>query len=125
MKLIIAGGRDYKFTQDDFDYISRIYDAEDIEEIVSGCATGADRTGEIIAQNRGTPVKKFPADWKKYGPAAGPIRNEEMAQYADAVALFPGGRGTDNMAKMAVKYNLIIFDKRLSNDINERENKRI
>lgn len=113
MKLIIAGGRDYKFTREDFDFISRIYDAFLIEEIVSGGATGADRTGEIIADNRGTPVKRFPADWNQHGRAAGPIRNEEMAKYADAVVLFSGGKGTQNMFNQAQKHGLKIFDRRL------------
>lgn len=112
MKLIIAGGRDYKFTSEDFDYIGCIYGSYDIEEIVSGGATGADRTGEIIADNRGTPVKIFKADWDKYGKSAGPIRNREMAEYADAVVLFKGGRGTENMFKEAQKKGLKIFDRR-------------
>jgi predicted Rossmann-fold nucleotide-binding protein len=33
-----------------------------------------------------------------------------MAEYADAVALFPGGRGTENMASEAAKAGLKVFD---------------
>ena len=83
---------------------------DDIVEVVSGGAAGADREGEKWAAGWGLPVKKFPADWKMHGKAAGPIRNREMAQYADAVALFPGGKGTADMFNEATKAGLMIYD---------------
>ena len=41
----------------------------------------------------------FPADWDKHGRAAGPIRNKQMADYADVlIAVWDGkSRGTKNM----------------------------
>lgn len=54
-------------------------------------------------------MKRFPADWKSHGRAAGPIRNEPMAEYADGVALFPGGRGTASMKREAAKRGLRVF----------------
>lgn len=107
MKLIIAGGRDYSFSQNDIDRLNAI---EGITEVVSGGAPGADSGGEAWATTAGIPVKRFLADWKSYGRAAGPIRNRKMAEYADAVALFPGGRGTASMQKEAAKQNLVVFD---------------
>jgi hypothetical protein len=72
-----------------------------IEEIVSGGAKGADTLGEQFAQTHNLPCKIFPADWKKYGRAAGPKRNAQMAEYANyGVALWDGkSRGTANMIK--------------------------
>ncbi len=35
-----------------------------------------------------------------------------MAQYADSVILFPGGKGTNHMYDIAVRTNLIIYDYR-------------
>lgn len=82
-------------------------------EIVSGHAPGADMLGEKFAKAFGYPLKIFPADWEKYGRAAGPIRNEQMARYtaeADRGMLiaFPVGesRGTRNMIKLAKQYGL-------------------
>lgn len=74
-------------------------------EIVSGGAEGADRLGEYWAKIHEIPIKRFPADWAKHGKAAGPIRNREMAQYADAlVAIWDGeSRGTKNMIDEARK----------------------
>lgn len=106
MAVIVAGGRDYQFTADDIAKLERI----PVREVVSGGATGADRCGEQWAESRGIPVKQFPADWKTHGRAAGPIRNRQMAEYADAVALFPGGRGTASMAKEAEKAGIAIYD---------------
>ena len=51
-------------------------------EIISGHAPGADTLGEKFAKAYGYPLKIFLAEWNKYGKAAGPIRNEEMAKYA-------------------------------------------
>jgi hypothetical protein len=110
MKLIIAGGRDYALTDDDRQRLDDIHNRTPITEVVSGHATGADLGGEEWAEARGIPVRLFRARWGLHGPSAGPIRNGQMAKYADAVALFPGGRGTANMAQVAQKAGLQIFD---------------
>ena len=53
-------------------------------------------------------MKEFKADWVKYGKAAGPIRNEEMAKYADACIVFWDGKspGAKSMIALAKKYEL-------------------
>ena len=103
MKYIIAGGRNYKLVATDFDTLDQI--TPGITEVVSGHnPTGADRAGELWATSRGVPVKLFPANWGQYRRAAGPIRNKQMAAYADAAVLFPGDKGTASMeheARMA------------------------
>lgn len=110
MKLIIAGGRDFKFGDNEIATLDNIWFYEKVTEVVSGGAPGADACGEKWADNNAIPVTRFDADWGKHGRAAGPIRNAEMAKYADAVALFPGGRGTDSMYNEAVKAGIQIFD---------------
>lgn len=106
MKLIIAGGRDYIFNENDLDNLESI---SGITEVVSGGAKGADSCGEIWAEFKQLPLKTFPANWKM-GKFAGHLRNQQMAEYADAVALFPGGRGTRDMYRRAVKEGLKIYD---------------
>lgn len=110
MKFIIAGGRKYMFTSSDLKMLNTTHSKYNITQVVSGGATGADRCGETWAGVRNIYVKKFPADWNKHGRAAGPIRNKQMAEYANAVILFPGGKGTDNMKKLAEANELLIFD---------------
>lgn len=108
MKVIIAGGR----TFNDYDSLLQKCDyflSQQTEiEIVSGTANGADKLGEKYGNEKGYPIKQFPADWDKFGKSAGYKRNEEMAKYADALIAFWDGnsKGTKHMINIAHKYNL-------------------
>lgn len=110
MKTIIAGSR----TASIKDVITALelcpFTAE-ITEVVSGCARGADSYGEMLAEEFDVPVKKFPAEWKKYDRGAGHIRNSQMAEYADAlVAVWDGkSTGTKDMISKAEKRGLKVF----------------
>jgi len=115
MKLIIAGGRNYFFTDTDVSALNQI---QNITEVVCGMAKGADDEGRWWANRCDIPVKCFPSDWTNHGRAAGPIRNREMAEYADAVVLFPGGSGTANMFNEAKRRSLKIFDWRGGTPLN-------
>lgn len=110
MKLIIAGGRDYYLAQADYARLDELHARQPIAEVAYGGATGADQCGRKWAIDRGIPVRCFPADWNAHDKAAGPMRNAAMAAYADAVALFPGGKGTQSMYNEAKKAGLRIFD---------------
>lgn len=114
MKLIIAGGRNNSLGMGDTQRLDYIIEHDGVTEIVSGCARGIDTSAIYFARNSGIPLKKFRADWKRYGNGAGNIRNEQMALYADAVALFIGGKGTQDMYERAVKHGLKIYDFRNS-----------
>ena len=110
-KVIIAGSRefnDFTLLKNRCDFLLSMRDEQ--IEIVSGCARGADTLGEWYAKERGYSVAKFPADWDRFGKAAGFIRNGEMAEYADALIAFPIGRspGTRNMIKQARDKELLV-----------------
>ncbi len=109
MRVIIAGGRDYKATIRDYQLVREILLKNNVSEIVSGGASGADSWGENLGKKLGIPVKVFSADWDKWGRSAGPRRNQEMAEYGDAVILMPGGRGTQNMRDEAGKRGLLVL----------------
>ena len=108
MKTIIAGGRNYVITPSDIAFLDKLR----ITEVVSGGCRGVDKFGEKYAEARVLPAKVFRADWKKHGKAAGPIRNRQMAEYAEAVVLFTGGRGTSSMFSEAQKAGILIYDLR-------------
>lgn len=110
MKLIISGGRKYQFTRADITLLNSI--RHTISEIITGGAAGADTEGLQYAQVYKIPTKVFTALWATFGRSAGHIRNRDMAIYADAVILFPGGRGTESMYQFAVTHGLTIFDYR-------------
>jgi len=99
MKIIVAGGRDFVPSNDDWFLLRDLLIKHKCTEIVSGGCTGADRMGERIADRMEIKKIVFQADWNRLGKSAGPVRNMKMAIYADAVILFPGGSGTDDMRK--------------------------
>lgn len=90
MKLCIAGSREFN----DYDLLCKALKihGEFITEVVSGTARGADRLGERYAQEHDIPIKRFPADWNRYGRRAGMIRNTEMYNYSDYVVTFWDGK---------------------------------
>lgn len=87
--------------------LSKVKENDEIV-IVSGGANGADKLGEQYAKERGYKLQVYPADWDQYGKAAGPIRNKQMAENADALVAFWDGksRGTKNMIDEAAKHGL-------------------
>lgn len=98
-RLIIAGGRDFT----DYEMLRSEADKIQHDEVVSGCARGADRLGERYATERRKKLRQFPANWRRHGKAAGPIRNTEMANNAEALLAFwdERSRGTLNMINTA------------------------
>lgn len=117
-RVIIAGSRDF----DDYNLVVSTMDnlLQNITEpivIVCGMARGADTLGEKYSISKGYEVSYFPADWSRFGKAAGYKRNEQMAQNADALVAFWDGssRGTKHMIDLARKYNLLVRVKRYNN----------
>ncbi len=118
VRVIIAGSRSYPA----FDYINGGADGVhravvasglEIATVISGVARGADTAAILWAEGRGIPVERYPADWEKYGKKAGPIRNQQMADVADAlIALWDGkSRGTrDMIERMANKPTIIYWE---------------
>lgn len=100
MRVIVCGGRDYQ-NQSRVDEILNSLDG--IRHLWHGNAKGADTLAD--RWGRGKPnvsVHPVPAQWKKYGKRAGPLRNQAMlGQSPDLVVAFKGGRGTADMVKRA------------------------
>ena len=112
MKTIIAGSRTEKrFAQVILAFKATNLPLDAITEVVSGCADGVDQMGERRAQMMQLPVRQFPADWKRYGKAAGRQRNLQMAVYAQAlIALWDGkSPGTRHMIATAERMGLKVF----------------
>ena len=105
LNLIIAGGRDFTDQLTMATAIKAIINSNGLTTtpitLVCGMAAGADMTGCILAKKWNWPVAEYPADWKTHGKSAGPIRNKQMADNADALIAFWDGksRGTANMIR--------------------------
>jgi hypothetical protein len=103
MKVVIAGSRTIVNYADVVKAIEK--SNFPITEVVCGCAMGVDRLGQQWAISKGVAVKEMPANWNKHGKAAGPIRNKEMAEYADAAIIVWDGysKGALNMIQQIKK----------------------
>lgn len=111
MRVIIAGSRSYT----DYSVLCQAITESgfDITTIISGGATGVDALGEKYAMEHNIPLERFPAEWTKYGKAAGPMRNRTMAQSADALIALktPNSLGTADMIRQATKHGLKAYVK--------------
>lgn len=110
MRCIIAGSR--HATKEQVEEAMRTCPfAAEIKVVLSGAAPrGADVYGEEWAIAHGKTLKRHPADWQRFGDAAGPIRNNEMSLLADAAVLVWDGTssGTRSMLKYAQQRRLRI-----------------
>ena len=112
-RVIIAGGRDfnnYPLLKAKCDNILAEKATTHHIIIVSGTARGADSLGEKYAQEHSYTIERYPADWNTHGKAAGPIRNAQMANSADALIAFWDGKshGTQSMINIAKAKGLLV-----------------
>lgn len=121
MRVIIAGSRDFEpaeamaLVADAANEVIRngwiAGESRPITRVVCGMCRGIDLAGKKWAESMGIPVDEFPANWNKHGKAAGPIRNLEMAENADALIAISRGnsRGTANMIEIAYDLGLLVM----------------
>lgn len=82
--------------------------------IHTGDVKGTDDMVETWANSRKIPVKRFTADWRKYGRSAGHKRNNEMIEGAKAILVFWDGVQNgyvwamiDMLDKKQIEYKII------------------
>lgn len=119
MTVLVCGGRHY----DDRDCVFSVLDnlRPAVTLLVAGGQTGADTLAVQWARTRRVGFNEFPvshAEWKLYGPSAGPRRNARMLERAiergvAMVIAFPGGRGTADMCKQAKAKGVPVFGARM------------
>lgn len=117
MKLLICGDRNWS----DGNAIRDVIKQFNPSTVIEGEAKGADTLARLSAETMGIDVMRFPADWQKYGRAAGPIRNSQMLKEGnpDVVVGFhykiDDSKGTKNMLTIAKRAGkpTFIFDGKL------------
>ena len=125
MKTIIAGPRDFQITDEQVSFCiegAMTYGIR-VDELVCGMARGIDGCAyeyfRSVYPNR--KIYEFHANWKRYGNSAGPRRNENMAENADALIAIgcpdveTKGSGTQHMIKcmLALKKRTVVFNREL------------
>lgn len=130
MRVIVTGGRFF----DDISFVRLALSTLPSDTVVvHGSASGADTLADQVALELGLEVERHPAKWKMHDwngisgvkchhrsrpddrcPAAGPRRNQEMADLgADLCIAFPGGSGTADMKKRAKAAGIEVIEAQL------------
>ena len=108
-RILICGDRNYKDWRKVQDYLNTILHTA---IIIHGGARGADSLAGNLATSLKMKIIKFPADWNKYGKAAGVLRNQQMLDegHPDLVVYFQkdieNSKGTKDMIKRAIDANI-------------------
>lgn len=112
-KILVCGSRtarDYEYVKELLFDLTKVFAEDDSPLIIVGGAAGVDSFAEKAAIDLGINYVVYPADWTRYGNAAGPIRNQEMLDKEDpnlVVAIWDGeSRGTLDMIKKSIKYGV-------------------
>ena len=110
MKLIVAGGRDYRLTGHDRRLLAVLLRQLGATKVLHGDCRGVDRDAAQVAREQGVEPEPHAAHWRRYGKAAGPMRNGAMVAMADGLIAFPGGSGTADVTKKAAAKGLPVWE---------------
>lgn len=80
VRVLICGSRHCTDGELILSALRDLHAREGVEVVIEGEAPGADTLARRAAEQLGIPVLPFPADWDRYGRAAGPLRNARMLE---------------------------------------------
>ncbi len=109
MKVLVCGDRNWTDGQAIERELLKLCRQTLVSRVIHGAARGADTLAGRAAKNLYIPQIPFPAQWDKYGRAAGPIRNQQMLDDGrpDLVLAFheniKASKGTKDMVRRAKK----------------------
>jgi hypothetical protein len=108
MRILITGGRDYSNKVQMYRILSKYVKLDD--EMCHGGALGADSMADFWAAANEIDCRRIPAQWRRRNgdPAEGVRRNLRMLRKfrPELVIAFPGGTGTANMVKAALRQKI-------------------
>jgi predicted Rossmann fold nucleotide-binding protein DprA/Smf involved in DNA uptake len=107
MKVAVIGSRSFN----DYEQMKGQLEKLEIKEIISGGSKGADELAERYAKEKSLPITIIKPNWKRYGKAAGVIRNKDIITTADLIIAFwdEESKGTLNSINLAKKTNKPCF----------------
>lgn len=113
-RIIVCGNRDMTDKETVKTVLNAIYREEGIYVTIvhGGCPTGADAFADEHARFLGFTVEVHPANWKKFGRRAGPLRNEHIAGLgAEYGVAFWNGKssGTGGMIGLCAAYGILVW----------------
>src|SRR3990172_671084 len=110
IRLVVTGDRNWS----DSDLMFNAMATLDLTftTVIDGEAKGADTLAHWNAERLGMATQRFPAQWEKYGRAAGPIRNQQMLDEGKPTLVWAfhddldNSKGTGDMVRRAKKVGL-------------------
>ena len=115
IRLLCCGSRDWSDYEVVFSWLKHLHEKYIIDVIIEGEAQGADTLSKRAGRKLGIPILPFKAQWKKFGRAAGPIRNQEMLHHGKptmAIAFHKAlkkSKGTKDMVERLEKKGIKVF----------------
>lgn len=124
--VVVTGGRSFEHQALGFQVLDDVQ-GEVILVVHGACKragqldlSGADRIADDWATLREVPCLRSPAQWSRFGKAAGPVRNRRMLKQAQTLArlasahlvviAFPGGKGTADCVRRAQELGLQVVE---------------
>lgn len=121
MRLLICGDRNWT----DSSAVTEVVERLRPEVVIEGDARGADRMAGIAGELAGAEVEVYPAEWDKFGRAAGVIRNQRMLDYGEPTHVIAfhddlaNSRGTRDMVNRALKAKIPVLHFSHANGLQE------
>jgi len=110
IKILVCGGRNWADVGTIHNWLCAFNNSDEWLQItlIQGDAAGADTIAKEMAKGWAWEIKSYPADWKRYGRAAGPIRNREMMEEKPDIVLafhtnLKESKGTKDMVLLSIK----------------------
>ena len=105
-KVLVCGSRNWGDSNLIYRRLNELREKHGALIVIHGSASGADTAADCWGRDFAAEVRRFPAEWKKHGRRAGPIRNSEMvAELPDLVLAFTHdmarSRGTADTVRKA------------------------
>lgn len=79
-RILVCGSRDWTDKEFIYKRLDGFLQLFKEVTILEGACRGADSIAGEWARERGVPLEEYPAEWDKFGPSAGPLRNKRMLE---------------------------------------------
>ena len=121
MRVLVCGGRDFDDVGLMISVLDRLHTEKSFTVVIHGNSRGADSIADAWASRRGVAREPYGlprGEWDELGKKAGPLRNQQMLDEAkpDLVVAFPGGGGTKDLVRRAVKARVPLHEVNRADD---------
>lgn len=117
MRVLVTGSREWTSKKLITHELTKIGLGPDFTLVYGACPRGADTIAAKVAKELGWTLEPHPANWKKYGRAAGFQRNKEMVNSKPDLCLafiINNSQGASHTSDLSVKASIktVIFHKK-------------